>query len=78
VLVGIAIHINVGKNISEAVILQQNTYVMSGPSAGAPVVEVIDEGNRVEIIGKKDVWLKVLWKDEEAYVKNNSLVRIEL
>lgn len=78
VLTGFFIHTNFGKNISEAVVLQQNTYVMSGPSAGAPVVEIINEGNRVEIIGKNDIWLKVRWREHDAYVKNSSLVKIEL
>lgn len=78
VLAGFFVHINFGKNISEAIVFQQNTYVMSGPSAGAPIVDVIDEGNRVEIIGKNDVWLKVRWNDEDAYVKNDALMKVEL
>ena len=72
------VHTNYGGRITEAIVSQQNTYVMKGPSAGAPVVEIIDEGHRVEILGKNDVWLKILWNDEIVYVKDGVLLPVRL
>ena len=51
---------------------------MQGPSPGAPLVEIVNEGHRVEIIGKKDVWVEVLWEGEPAYIKEGNLLTVEL
>lgn len=61
-----------------SIILQPNTYVMSGPSPGSDVVEILDAGHKVEVVGKKDVWLKIRWRDEEAYLKEDLLQPIVL
>ena len=57
---------------------QPSTYLMAGPSAGASVLEVVGDGHRVEVIGKKDVWLKIRWDDEIAYVKQDALRPVRL
>lgn len=62
----------------KGIIAQPSTYLMAGPSAGAPVIDVVGDGHRVEVIGKKDVWLKVRWDDEIAYIKQNSLRPVRL
>lgn len=62
----------------KGIIAQPSTYLMAGPSAGAPVIDVVGDGHRVQVIGKKDVWLKVRWDDDVAYVKQNSLRPIRL
>jgi uncharacterized protein YgiM (DUF1202 family) len=51
---------------------------MEGPSPGSGVVEIVDEGHRVEIVGKKDVWLQVLWNGEVAYVREGSMLPVRL
>jgi len=61
-----------------SILMQPNTYLMSGPSAGADVVEVLDEGHRLTVTGKKDVWLKVKWNDKDAFVKEGFLQPITL
>ena len=62
----------------KAIIAQPSTYLMAGPSAGAPVIDVVGDGHRVEVVGKKDVWLKVKWDDEIAYVKQGALRPVRL
>lgn len=61
-----------------AVIATQTTYLMDGPSAGASVIDIVGDGHRVEILGKKDVWLKIRWDGEIAYVKENSVRPLRL
>jgi hypothetical protein len=51
---------------------------MKGPSAGSSVVDVIDGGHRIEVVGRQDVWLKVLWDGSVAYVKENNILPITL
>lgn len=60
------------------IIPNENTYVMSGPSAGADVLEVVEAGHKVEVLGKKDVWIKIRWREQDAYVKEGSLLSVAL
>lgn len=62
----------------KAIVLNENTYVMNGPSAGADVVEIVEAGHRVQVLGKKDVWLKIRWRDQDAYLKEGSLQPVVL
>lgn len=78
VLIGLFFHVNVGGKISMGIVGTSNTFLMDGPSPGSSVVEIVDEGHRVEIVGKKDVWLQVLWNGEVAYVKEGNLLPVTL
>jgi hypothetical protein len=53
-------------------------YLMSGPSPGANVVGIVNEGNRLPIRGKTDVWVKVKWRDGYAYLKENQVLEVKL
>jgi tetratricopeptide (TPR) repeat protein len=53
-------------------------YLMSGPSAGAKVVGIVNEGNRLPIRGRHDVWVKVKWRDGYAYLKENQVLEVKL
>lgn len=68
--------LNFGRNYKQAIIGQNNTYLMSGPSAGAEVLEIIDKGHRVSIKETQDVWVRIEWDDKEAYVKSDKIKRI--
>ena len=72
------VHLYYGERISTAIIANPATYVMSGPSAGASVVEIIGDGHRVEVTGQKDVWLRVRWDGNTAYIKQNAVLPIKL
>lgn len=67
-----------GSQRTRGITAQPSTYLMAGPSAGASVLNVVGDGHRVVVIGKKDVWLKIRWDDEIAYVKENSLRPVKL
>jgi hypothetical protein len=77
-LLGLFFHVNIGGKISMGIIGASNTFLMKGPSPGSSVVEIVNEGHRVEIVGKKDVWLQVLWNGEVAYVKEGNLLPVRL
>ena len=74
----LSFHQYYGSQRTRGITAQPTTYLMAGPSAGASVLEVIGDGHRVEVIGKKDVWLKIQWEDEVAYVKENSVRPVSL
>ncbi|MCP4456625.1 MAG: SH3 domain-containing protein [Cytophagales bacterium] len=58
---------------SDTKIIQSSTLLMSGPSAGAEPVGWINSGHKVEVIDKSDVWTKIRWEEEEAYIRNSKL-----
>ena len=72
------IHQQYGSERTRAIIAEAATYVMAGPSAGASVLDVVGDGHRVEVIGKKDVWMKIRWDDEIAYVKQGAVRAVRL
>jgi len=76
ILVAFAIHINLDTFFTSGIISSPHTYIMSGPSSGADIVAVIDEGNRFDLMGKNDVWLKIDWNGETAFVKENNVLKL--
>jgi hypothetical protein len=74
VLLAFVLHINVGEKITTGIIGEPDTYLMDGPSPGATVVSVIDEGHRVEVVGKVDVWYKVRWGEGTVFIRDHSLL----
>jgi hypothetical protein len=78
ILVVMVVHINFGEKISTGIIGEPNTYLLDGPSAGASVVSVVGEGHKFEIIGKVDVWYKVRWNNSTVFVKDHSLLPVQL
>jgi hypothetical protein len=78
VVVASGYHLYVGEGVSSAIVTSEHAYLMEGPSAGASVLDVVGDGNRVEIIGKKDVWLKIRWDNVTGFVKENSVQAVEL
>jgi hypothetical protein len=78
VLVAFGYHLYIGDKVASGIITAPQTYVMAGPSSAAPVIEIVSDGNRMEVVGKKDVWLKVRWDNATGYVRQNNLQLIEL
>lgn len=55
------------------IIVDSNTYLMTAPSAGADVLSVIPEGHRVRVSGQEDVWARIEWDGQSAYVRQDNL-----
>lgn len=65
--------VNLNANKTYALIDENNAYLMSGPSAAAELIEVVNQGHKVEIIDKKDIWYEIKWRGGRAYVRENNL-----
>lgn len=72
------LHISQQTMWEKAIISKDNTYVMTGPSAGASVVAIVRDGHRVEVMGTKDVWTKVKLGESEGYIRTSSLLPVKL
>jgi hypothetical protein len=75
-LAALLVHLNVGDKIHRGIIAEANTFIMTGPSPGSDVIERVGEGHRLDVVGKKDVWLKVRWNGETAYVKEGNVLTV--
>lgn len=60
------------------IVHRNSTYLMSGPSAGASVIGILNEGHLLDLEEKKDVWIHVKWMNEDAYIREDQILRIEL
>jgi hypothetical protein len=58
------------------IIEDDNTYLMSSPSAGSDLQTIVEKGHKVKILGKKDIWYRVAWKGKEAYIIEKKLLPI--
>lgn len=80
-VLAIAMLVNINfteKTMRKGIVASPTTYIMSGPSAAANVIEIIGDGHRVEILDEKDVWIKVSWGGNVGYVKQNALLPVRL
>ena len=65
--------VNFGLSYNKGIIVNPATYIMNGPGAGSGVMDISDNGHRVSILGKEDVWLKIEWKKDVGYIKKRSI-----
>lgn len=77
-ILSLAVSVNFSPKDSSVIINSSNTYLMAGPSAGAKVVGVVNEGHKLRVLNKKDVWLEVEWLDKPAYIKENRVLPVAL
>ena len=69
-IIFLLVFINVPNSYKTAII-NKKTYFREFPSSGSPIVGVIDKGNKINIFGKEDIWLKVLWNRKIVYIHKN-------
>lgn len=77
-LIGLILVNNFGRERPKAIITSSDVYLMKGPSPGADIVDVISKGHRVDILGHDDVWTKISWNENDAYIKTFNLKPIKL
>lgn len=69
---------NYGRERTKAIITSNHAYLMDGPSAGANVVDIVSNGHKVNVLGRKDAWVKITWGEKNAYIRDNHLRTISL
>jgi hypothetical protein len=77
-LITLGAHVFWGSSLTPGIIQEDRVFVMDGPSPGASVIAVVTAGHRVEILRQHDVWVKILWQGETAYVKEHQLASLTL
>ena len=60
----------------QAIIKVDNAILMSAPSAGAEPIEIIEKGHLIEVLSRHDTWIKILWHEQEVFIKTHKLLFI--
>ncbi|MFN6946467.1 MAG: SH3 domain-containing protein [Cytophagaceae bacterium] len=68
--------INLDFTPDQAIVTKNNTYLMTAPSAGGHLAEIIGNGHRVTLKKKKDIWYQIEWKGKEVYIHESNLLFI--
>lgn len=56
-----------------AIVLNDHTLLRSAPSAAAEPLESIEKGHRVRVLEQTDVWVKIEWNDQSAYLRKGRI-----
>ena len=59
-----------------AIVMDDSTYLMDGPSGSANVTETISKGHKVIILQSEGVWSTISWEGKKLYVRKSKLREI--
>jgi len=59
-----------------AIVINETTHLMDGPSGAANVVKTISKGHQLQIKQYDEVWSSVVWQEKEYYVRHDKLKKI--
>ncbi|MBX2900637.1 MAG: hypothetical protein KF775_13360 [Cyclobacteriaceae bacterium] len=77
-LLGLAWFINFFEAPQAAIVVSNNTLVMNAPAAGASVIGVLGDGNKVLIAKQADAWIKIYWDGKPAYIRHAQVKELAL
>ena len=60
----------------QGIVSSQYTVMMTAPSAAAKPVATLQKGQKVDILGKKEVWSVVRWGNQKGYIRNTRILPI--
>lgn len=69
--------INAPGNYKSGIIKSKRAYLRTQPTAAAAIEGFITEGNKLNVLGQDDIWLKVLWKRKLVFIKRSDLWLVE-
>lgn len=72
-LLGVGILVNLPENYAVAIVRSPKAMLRVDPSAAAPVADAVGKGNRLNVLGNDDVWLRVVWNNQFTYVRQSDV-----
>ena len=64
---------NLPEGVQSGITSRDRVLLRTDPSAAAPVVEVVGRGHKVNILGTKDVYLRVLWHNSFYFIRRDNV-----
>lgn len=68
-LVSLILVLNTPKTYKSGIIGLEKSFLRESASSASPVLETIKKGNKVNIIGEKDEWLRIFWNKKICFVR---------
>lgn len=59
-----------------ALVTNSPTLIVSEPSAGGEIIDLVEPGHRVKIKASKDIWYEIEWKEKIAYLRKDNVTRL--
>ena len=59
------------------IVARPGAALMAGPSAGAAWLSTATPGDRLPVLGRQDIWLRVRWQERVAYVRAADALVVE-
>lgn len=73
-VLGLAVYtLNFTSEKHKGIIMQNNAFIMTGPSAASELIEVVQQGHKVEILDQQDIWIKIHWRGNPAYIRESNI-----
>nr|WP_229367920.1 hypothetical protein [Fibrisoma limi] len=72
-LIMLLIFVNLPEGFQSGITSHERVLLRTGPSSAAPVAEIIGRGNKVNILGSQDIWLRVLWHNQLFYIRRDNV-----
>jgi hypothetical protein len=72
-LLMLLIFINLPEGVQSGITRSDRVLLRTDPSAAAPVAEVIGRGHKVNILGSKDIYLRVLWHNDLYFIRRDNV-----
>ncbi|MHA7130336.1 SH3 domain-containing protein [Algoriphagus namhaensis] len=61
---------------NSGLITHSPTLILSEPSAAGELIQRVEPGHRIKIKSSNDIWFRIEWKGEQAYVKKSNVTRL--
>ena len=68
-----AVLINFYPSQKQVILAQDNTLVMSAPSAGGRVLAVRNKGNSYQLLSEQDNWVEIMFENKKSYIKKSQI-----
>ncbi|BDD11052.1 hypothetical protein FUAX_34840 [Fulvitalea axinellae] len=71
---GISLELNLSSiPPTKGIVLNDNAWLMDGPSSAADGSLKVPKGNKLKVIGKEDIWYEVTWEGRTGYIREGNL-----
>ncbi|GAA4409579.1 hypothetical protein GCM10023187_33140 [Nibrella viscosa] len=72
-LIGLLLFVNLPEGYQSGVTSHDRVFLRNEPSGAAPVADVIGRGHKVNILGSKDIWLRIFWNNQLYYIRKDNI-----
>lgn len=73
----IVVYLNVFGPEKVGIVSQPSAALMGAPSPGANWLTTAAAGDRLVVVGQRDIWYEVQWRGQSAYIRRHDLMLVQ-